>query len=173
MLTLKAWLLKLAQCWHSTCYPESNTHVGSSRWVPLCSPGSDGLLQLLRPSLSFPHLLTPPLSLAAPGRSPVRQHAQQDHSQGAHCLCSRPGHHLVPRGKTQTLLVILLSLFCCNCWLVLLLTGSGLCRATSSTLFCFMAIMAGTGRLGKLDTGCRLPTSLLEWLCLPTASSSF
>ncbi|XP_071424869.1 transmembrane channel-like protein 3 isoform X2 [Pithys albifrons albifrons] len=40
----------------------------------------------------------------ATGRSTVRQHSQQDHSQGAHCICSRPGHHLVTGGKTQTTL---------------------------------------------------------------------
>ncbi|KAI6077777.1 Transmembrane channel-like protein 3 isoform X1 [Aix galericulata] len=28
------------------------------------------------------------------GRSTIWQHSQQDHSQGAHRLCSRPGHHL-------------------------------------------------------------------------------
>lgn len=172
----------MVQCWHRTCYPGSSTLVGNSCWVPLGSPGSDGLMQLLRLSLSFSSsetsslspmswdlLSLPQLLAGAPFGSTVSKTIPKEHIASAQDLDTiwSLGARLKP------LIIIFLSLFCCNCWLLLLLTGSGLCRATSSTLFCFMAIMVVTGRLGKLDTGCLLPISLLEWLCLLTASSFF
>ena len=34
-------------------------------------------------------------------RSTLWKHGQQDHPQGAYCLCPRPGHRLVPGGEVE------------------------------------------------------------------------
>lgn len=73
--------------------------------------------------------------------------------------------------RLNSLFILNPSLFGCSCYLLPVLTNSALCRATSSTLFCFTVIMVGTGRSGKQDTGCPSPTSSWEWQCLLTASS--
>lgn len=167
-------------------HPRGQLLMGSTvqpwlRWAR-AAPETFSLPHLLRPSLSslssetfslFPifwELLSLPQLLAgAPFGSTVSKTIPKEHIASAQDLDTiwSLGARLKP------LLIILLSLFSCNCWLLLSLPGSGLCRATSSTRFCFMAIMVVTGRLGKLDTGCLSPTSLLEWLCLLTASSFF
>lgn len=117
MLTLKAWLLKLSQCWHSACYPGSTIPVGSSCCAALAQMGSgnfwdlSSLSSLLRPSLfspspeisSFSHSSWPEPHLAARSARPSPRstlhllktwtpsgHWGQDtnHSFLFYCLCS-------------------------------------------------------------------------------------
>lgn len=129
--------------------------------MTLC--GSDRLMRCQRPLFSSPQLLA-----GAPFGSTVSKTIRPEDMKTAQDLDTiwSLGARLKP------LFIVLLLLFGCTYLLPLLLTDSGLCRATSSTPFCFMATMAEKGRLGKQDTGCLSPTSWLAWQCLLTASSS-